>query len=230
MIDTHEKPRKERTPEEYAGQVLDSAANSLMALGFVKDEADFIDRMFNFAANAHAKHGLGGDDWYLGFTDGGHKRIYSALENKGLVPKNARPILSNRGFWGLVACGYCVQAIAAYRAGDVTEAWTYVVDARFAADSLLSQLTDIEMVKLDRINRAKKAVGVKLANDPTQAAKTDAHKLWRDWRSGAAIFKSAAAFDRHIVEKFPAVTATKTVERWRKEWSDQEAENRDSAS
>lgn len=54
-------------------------------------------------------------------------------------------------------------------------------------------------------------------SDPKNAAKIQAHELWLDWQSGRILFKSGAAFARHIVESSP-VESTKTVEKWITRW------------
>lgn len=60
----------------------------------------------------------------------------------------------------------------------------------------------------------------RLAKDPVQAAKADAFKLWEAWQADQTLHKSGAAFDRYVVTRLTEITATKTVERWRRmEWS-----------
>ena len=58
----------------------------------------------------------------------------------------------------------------------------------------------------------------KLANDPKQAAKTEAFKLWQQWQQGKALHKSGAAFARHVIATLPAIESSKVVERWVTDW------------
>jgi hypothetical protein len=78
-----------------------------------------------------------------------------------------------------------------------------------------------------RKEQARAGATAKIARDPKQAAKSAAFKLWQDWQTGKTLHKSSAAFHRHVLDKLPVITSTKTVERWCKEWRE---ENRDSAS
>lgn len=71
-----------------------------------------------------------------------------------------------------------------------------------------------------RKDTAKKGAAARLANDSdgTQAAKTEARKLWEDWRTGITLHKSGAAFARFVVDRLPSIKTTKTVERWATQW------------
>ncbi len=71
------------------------------------------------------------------------------------------------------------------------------------------------------LEKAKAAVSTKLANDPKQAAMRETFKLWQEWRAGRTVHKSAAAFARHIVGKFPVIESPMTVQRWVTAWSRQ---------
>jgi hypothetical protein len=69
------------------------------------------------------------------------------------------------------------------------------------------------------LEKARAAVSAKLANDPKQAAMRETFKLWQEWCAGRTIHRSAAAFARHIVSKFPAIESPMTVQRWVTTWS-----------
>lgn len=73
--------------------------------------------------------------------------------------------------------------------------------------------------EVERLQR-KRGAAIKLARDPKQAAKVNVFKMWQDWQEGRTIYKSAAAFARHIVNTQP-IESTKTVERWTKQWQKQ---------
>lgn len=222
MIDEHEKSRSERTPQEYASQILASISHSLIELRFFSREDEYIRAMFNHAVYMHAKHGIGGSEVYAAFTDGGFERIRTIISDKGIVPEEQRlpSIPDIRMFWGLVATAYCIEAMAAHNAGHVTEAWTYVVDARFAADALISQQTDIEMIKLDRTGNAKRMVAAKLAKDPVQAAKAKAYKLWLERHAGKhPNLRTNEQFAMECMRRWPVLTSSKVITGWCTEWN-----------
>lgn len=56
-------------------------------------------------------------------------------------------------------------------------------------------------VKKGRTLTAKKAAKAKLENDPTQAAKAEAHKLWLAWQAGETIYANQSDFCRHVCER-----------------------------
>ncbi|WP_139351631.1 hypothetical protein [Rhodanobacter sp. C06] len=223
MIDEHEKPRCERTPQEYVGQILGSICNSLIELGFFRSEDEYMKVMFNHAVYGHVNHGMGGTEVYKALTSSGRfEQIQAILRDKGMIPEERliRSFPDNRMFWGLVATTYCVEAMAAYNAGQVTEAWTYVVDARFAADALISQRTDILMVKQDRTGSAKKRVAAKLAKDPVQAAKAMAYKLWQERHAGKhPKLRTNEQFAMECMHRWPVLTSAKVICGWCTEWN-----------
>jgi len=69
-------------------------------------------------------------------------------------------------------------------------------------------------------DRARKAAMARVRNSPQAAAKNEAFKLWQDWQSGKTLHKSGAAFHRFVIEKLPAITSPKSVERWCRDWRD----------
>lgn len=66
--------------------------------------------------------------------------------------------------------------------------------------------------------QAVKAARAKLANDPKQAAKAKAFKLWQQWQTGVERHRSGAAFARHVVKVLPTLESTSVVERWVTRW------------
>lgn len=77
---------------------------------------------------------------------------------------------------------------------------------------------------------ARKAAAAKLANDPKQAAKAEARKLWADWQTGKTIHRSAAAFARFVVKTLPVIESEEAVKRWEREWRKEAGKNSDAAS
>jgi len=65
---------------------------------------------------------------------------------------------------------------------------------------------------------ARKAAAAKLANDPKQAAKSEARKLWAQWRARPPLHRSAAAFARFVVKTLPIIESEEAVKRWEREW------------
>lgn len=69
------------------------------------------------------------------------------------------------------------------------------------------------------LEKARAAVSSKLAKDPKQAVMRETYKLWQEWRAGKAIHRSAAAFARAVVAKYPVIENPMTVQRWVTAWS-----------
>lgn len=63
----------------------------------------------------------------------------------------------------------------------------------------------------------KKGAERKKANDPKQADKANAKRLWQDWQEGRAMHKSGAAFARFVVDN-TGIENPETVERWMRAW------------
>ncbi len=80
-----------------------------------------------------------------------------------------------------------------------------------SATSVLATLAQVK-------KRQHKGIEAKLRNDPKQAAKADARKLWNNWQTGQTLHKSQAAFARHVVDAFPVIENPKSVERWATQW------------
>jgi hypothetical protein len=77
-----------------------------------------------------------------------------------------------------------------------------------------------------RSNLARVAARASVANSPKQAAKAEAFKLWRDWATGKAKYKSGAAFARDVCARFPVIENQKTAERWATQWRKEAAAKR----
>jgi len=69
------------------------------------------------------------------------------------------------------------------------------------------------------LEKARAAVSSKLAKDPKQAVMRETYKLWQEWRAGKAIHRSAAAFARAVVAKYPVIENPMTVQRWVTAWT-----------
>lgn len=78
------------------------------------------------------------------------------------------------------------------------------IDERIAGDKALKQ-------------KSRKGVEARLRNDPKQAAKAHAFRLWRDWQTGKTVYASGAAFARHVVEQ-TVIEDPNTVQRWMRNW------------
>lgn len=64
----------------------------------------------------------------------------------------------------------------------------------------------------------RRGARVTLSRSPAAKVKPEARKLWQDWQAGRTRYKSGAAFARHVVDAFPDIESTKTVERWATQW------------
>lgn len=69
------------------------------------------------------------------------------------------------------------------------------------------------------LEKARAAISTRLAKDPKQAVMRETYKLWQEWRAGKAIYRSAAAFARAVVLKYPVIENPVTVQRWVRAWS-----------
>lgn len=122
---------------------------------------------------------------------------------------------------------YCVFAVEAYFRGDQALSWSYACDARYWAGVVMvlakqralpaPELTTQMLARL-RSEQGRSAARVKLLRDPKQVAKAETFKLWQEWQAGRAHYKSAAAFARAVVDAFPIIENTKTVEHWATQW------------
>ena len=69
------------------------------------------------------------------------------------------------------------------------------------------------------LEKSRAAISTRLAKDPKQAVMRETYKLWQEWREGKAIYRSAAAFARAMVAKYPVIENPITVQRWVTAWS-----------
>lgn len=109
------------------------------------------------------------------------------------------------------------QAFENLRGADMDEAVAYC-RAQPLSPEAVAALIFVAHRALTR-EQVKAAAPSRLANDPKQAARREAFKLWQAWRAGKTVHKSAAAFARHIVDKHPIIESPITVQRWVAKWS-----------
>ncbi|WP_077556345.1 hypothetical protein [Rhodanobacter sp. B04] len=205
LLDQHLKQRNEREPKDYASQILDSVTNSLIKLEIVQDEKQFIDELFNPMVSVVHK-GCGGDE------------LYEFLSDETNIPQGKE--VNNRKAWAQIAIAYCVQALRASDSGDLTAAWTYVVDARFAADAVLSSILDRAAAISARSNVGRIGVAAKLANDPVQAAKAEAKKLWLERYAGEhPKLRTNEQFAIEVMRRWPALKSSKVICGWCTMWN-----------
>jgi len=143
----------------------------------------------------------------------------------------------------VLATAYAAQATAAALIDEGIEAWRQVADANHyhgAARGLLFAGVEINRAQLDAQAAAYKAnahlgAKAKLAADPKQAAKAQAHALFVAWMEGTGeAFDSHADFGRKMVARLtkrekgkdvPAlIDCAKVAEwctDWRREWERQ---------
>jgi len=143
----------------------------------------------------------------------------------------------------VLATAYAAQATAAALLDNGIEAWRQVSDANHwhgAARGLLFAGVEINRALLDAQAAAYKAnahagAKAKLARDPKQAAKTQAHALFLAWMDGTGeAFDSHADFGRKMVERLTKREKGKDVPvlidcakvadwctGWRREWERQ---------
>lgn len=93
-----------------------------------------------------------------------------------------------------------------YIVEDCIDIWKDMATAKY----LLSQQHELR----------QRGVQKKLENDKDgkQSAKVQIKQHWLDWRAGHERFASAADFDRKMIERYPNITSTKTIERNRSKW------------
>lgn len=88
----------------------------------------------------------------------------------------------------------------------------------------LRQLEDVcdKVLELeDRLSqlKAKNAAYAKHMNCPKQKAKEEIYELWLHWHYDAPEkYRSASAFARDMLDKFPELTSQQTVQRWVADW------------
>lgn len=204
-MDTHDKPRSQRSPDDYADQIIDAVANYLIALGRYKNEDEFTKALFADARN-FASNGITADD------------LYARISQEGSIPSGA--IVDNNIAWAMFALLYCIEAIAANMAGEVTTAWTLIVNARFAADAVLSQVHDIHAAAASRKIVARVGASVRLANDPKQAAKAGALELWKERHTGKhPRLRTVEQYATEVMRRWPVLESAKVICGWSANWT-----------
>lgn len=122
---------------------------------------------------------------------------------------------------------YCVFAVRAYFERNEVLSWSYACDARYWAGVVMvvakqrglpGPSATMNMLATLRSSQARAAAFTKLANDPKQAAKAEAFKLWQEWQAGRARYKSGAAFARHVIETYPILEDPVSAGRWVTQW------------
>lgn len=111
------------------------------------------------------------------------------------------------------------QVFESLRGADMDEAVAYC-RAHPLSPEAVAVLIHVAR-RAQTLEKAKAAISIKLANDPKQAAMRETFKLWKEWRAGLTVHKSAAAFARAIVARHPVIESPMTVQRWVTTWSRQ---------
>jgi hypothetical protein len=218
--DGFDKPRSERTPNDYLAQIYNSVSDSLVKLGACIDEHDFDSAFYPDVLSAF-KAGLTADAWWMIMRD--HKTLDAKLRTTpaaALLPPGAA-LSMPRGYAAL-ALLFMVHAVGEIHRGDTTAAWTYALDARFAADTLLSQICDREMVALHKRGMAKQGAMARLKHSPQQAAKAETFKLWQERHAGHhPELRTNEQFAAECMRRWPALTSAKVILGWCTDWNKQ---------
>jgi len=213
-----DKPRAIREPADYVGQITDSVCDSLTKLGRVSDATDFENNFFQPIMELF-KLGWTADCQWAAIQD--PATLEAALranpKSAALRPPGAK--LDASRAWATLALLFCIQAAAAENAGDVTTAWTFAVDARFAADAVISQITDHEMVALHKRGMAKRGAAARLERSPQQVAKAEAKKLWKERHEGKhPKLRTNEQFATECMDRWPALKSAKVILGWCTKW------------
>ncbi|MDE2270833.1 MAG: hypothetical protein KGJ94_02480 [Xanthomonadaceae bacterium] len=111
------------------------------------------------------------------------------------------------------------QVFENLRGADMDEAVAYCREHPLSPEAVAVLIHVAHRAQM--LEKAKAAVSTKLANDPKQAAMRQTFELWHEWRAGKSVHKSAAAFARYVVGKFPVIESPVTVQRWVTKWTRQ---------
>ncbi|MBD8873848.1 hypothetical protein [Rhodanobacter sp. DHB23] len=150
--------REEMTPSKYAGTALIIVADGLIARGLFVDKKQFDKEFRDQLRNEVAAGLVTGDSLHLALTD--PTRQWMAGED----PTRE---------WAAIATAYAIEAIMAEHDGHQVLAWTYAVDAMFAANASRSN-----------------AIGDAVLQDARAASSSNAGKV-------SGLNRSEAAADRH---------------------------------
>jgi len=216
--DGFDKPRATRTPADYVCQITDSVCDSLTKLGRVTDATDFENNFFQPIMELF-KLGWTADCQWTAIEDPAalNAALRANPKAAALIPQGAKLELSRA--WATLALLFCTQAMVAENTGDTTTAWTNVIDARFAADAVISQITDREMIALHKHGMAKRGAAARLERSPKQVAKAEAKKFWKDRHDGKhPKLRTNEQFAMECMRRWPALTSTKVILGWCTAW------------
>jgi hypothetical protein len=132
---------------------------------------------------------------------------------RSVVPAN----VPDNALLGLSLCAFADNN----REGEWNNLESRSINAAFGHglfEGVMLATGDPAVAKLVRGRLAALGAVARLANDPKQAAMSEAKKLWRDWQTGKTTHKSGAAFARAVCNAFPIIENPKTVERWVTQW------------
>lgn len=220
--DGFEKPRAQRTPADYVYQITDSICDSLIKLGRVKDESEFDINVFRPSTEAF-KQGMTADAWWMAMKD--PRTLDTALRANPVasasIAQNA--VLYLPSCYAMLALLFCTQAMIAERDGDLPTAWTYAIDARFAADMVLSRTTDRVTIELHKRGMGVRGAAARLERNSKQAAiqdaKAEAKKLWQERRVGKyPELRYNWQFAAECLKRWPALTSPDVVKGWCTKW------------
>jgi hypothetical protein len=172
VFDCHDRPRAERTPSNYASQIIGSTADSLIALKYYLSDEEFLEKFFGPVVMMH-REGIS-SEYYWSFVS--NPEAHAAIAKITGRPDGSTP---NPHFtYANLACLLCLECMRADAAGLTAEAWTYAVDARFASDAVLSQFHDIAAGQRARTAQARTA-GAMRGEDKKEEARMR-HEKWGD--------------------------------------------------
>lgn len=216
--DGFDKPRANRTPADYLSQITESVCDSLTKLGRFTDATDFENNFFQPVMELF-KLGWSADCQWTAIED--PTALEAALranpKSAALRPQGAKLDVSRA--WATLALLFCMQAAAAENAGDATTAWTYAIDARFAADAVISQITDREMVALHKRGMARRGAAARLERSPKQVAKAEVKKLWKERHDGKhPKLRTNEQFAGECMSRWPVLGSAKVILGWCTEW------------
>ncbi|AFC86372.1 hypothetical protein [Frateuria aurantia] len=200
------EPCKHMTPSGHAYQIIESVAGSLIDLGFYDDDESFqrelLSKLVDVCCQGVTAAGL---DKY-------HEKVLA-------MPESEQP--EGPIHYGVISLMRCIYALRSDRFGNSTEAWNYVIEARFYADAILSQRCDVHAVKQSRTAVAKSGSKARHESSPHAEVKPLVRSAWAEWRGGAVSYRSTAAFCRDVVKQYPVIADPRTVARWVAEWDGQ---------
>lgn len=173
--DGFSKPRDARMPTDYVLRIEDSVADALRILGCVKDTAEFRSG-FRVTCMEQRERGWTAESLWSAM------QAHAAQLGRAAPDKKASARDPRLDF-GALAVLCCAQAVGAVRVGDATTAWTYVVDAQWAADALRAMIKDAHLAEIGRRWTARQAAKASHAED--RDAKNTAIAAYRNGDFGS---------------------------------------------